>query len=91
MLDYAYSKENGLNFNVEREGLKSRFKGLPLASSLSSIFYDALNMCPSDLWVTNKITKSSSDLVVQDIETFLFWAFKCNTELTDIIGITVTS
>ena len=51
--------------------IKNRFKGLSMASAVSSLLYAALNTRPDILWITNKLAKSCTDPGLKDFEALL--------------------
>ena len=70
-VDYVYSKDNRPKTDEEKEIIKSRFKGLSMASAVSSLLYAALNTRNDILWITNKLAKSSSCPGIKDFEALM--------------------
>ena len=70
-VNYVFSKDNRPKSSEEREEIKSRFKGLSMASAVSSLLYAALNTRPDILWITNKLAKSSNDPGMVDFEALM--------------------
>ena len=69
--NYVFTKENRPSSTEQRNEIKRRFKGLSMASAVSSLLYAALNTRPDILWITNKLAKSSNDPGIQDFEALL--------------------
>ena len=70
-VDYVYSKDNRPKTDEEKEIINSRFKGLSMASAVSSLLYAALNTRNDILWITNKLAKSSSCPGIKDFEALM--------------------
>ena len=70
-VDYVYSKDNRPKNEMERQSIASKYKGLSMASAVSSLLYAALNTRPDILWITNKLAKSSCDPGLKDFEALL--------------------
>ena len=70
-VNYVYSKSNRPQTEEERKEVNRRFKGLSMASAVSSLLYAALNTRPDILWITNKLAKSSNDPGILDFEALL--------------------
>ena len=79
-VDYIFSKTNRPDNDQEKEEIKKRFKGLSMASAVSSLLYAALNTRSDILWITNKLAKSSSNPGIKGFEALMhvfgyLWAF----------------
>ena len=70
-VDYVYSKSNRPQNEVESSEIEKRFKGLSMASAVSSLLYAALNTRCDILWITNKLAKSSNNPGIKDYEALL--------------------
>jgi hypothetical protein len=70
-VDYVYSKENRPKSEEEKVNIEKRYKGLIMASAVSSLLYAALNTRCDILWITNKLAKSCSNPGTKDFEALL--------------------
>ena len=69
--EYVYTKANRPSNDQERKSVLNKFKGLSMASAVSSLLYAALNTRPDILWITNKLAKSSTDPGMKDYEALM--------------------
>ena len=78
-VNYVYSKDNRPKTDEDKAEIEKRFKGLSMASAVSSLLYAALNTRSDILWITNKLAKSSSCPGIKDFEAllhvfgYIFW------------------
>ena len=70
-VDYVFSKKNRPESEEEKKIIAVRFKGLSMASAVSSLLYAALNTRNDILWITNKLAKSSCNPGIKDFEALL--------------------
>ena len=70
-VDYDYSKSNRPQNDIERSEIEKKYKGLSMASAVSSLLYAALNTRSDILWITNKLVKSSNNPGIKDYEALL--------------------
>ena len=68
--DYVYSKKNRPN-EEEKKIISERYKGLAMASAVSSLLYVALNTRSDILWIVNKLAKSSSNPGIRDYQALM--------------------
>ena len=70
-IDYVYTVKNRPQTDEEKKEIASRFKGLSMASAVSSLLYAALNTRSDILWATNKLAKSANNPGLKDFEALL--------------------
>ena len=70
-VDYVYTQTNRPQNDEEKQIIATKFKGLSMASAVSSLLYAALNTRSDILWATNKLAKSANNPGVKDFEALL--------------------
>ena len=70
-IDYVYTTANRPSTDAEREEIENKFKGLSMASAVSSLLYAALNTRSDILWTTNKLAKSANNPGLADFNALL--------------------
>ena len=70
-VDYVYTQTNRPQNDEEKQIIATKFKGLSMASAVSSLLYAALNTRSDILWATNKLAKSVNNPGVKDFEALL--------------------
>ena len=69
-VDYIFTKDNRPS-EEEQQTIQKRYRGLSMASAVSSLLYAALNTRCDILWITNKLAKSSSNPGLKDFEALM--------------------
>ena len=70
-IEYAFTKDNQPKSEEDRALITTKYKGLSMASAVSSLLYAALNTRYDILWITNKLAKSSTNPGLIDFEALM--------------------